>query len=54
MSVGQRKNLGPHEESNPRPSDSNVEIANPSHMQDMCYMNFTIDHVHLRVSVAQW
>ena len=45
MSVGQRKNLGPHEESNPRPSDSNVEIANPSHMQDMCYMNFTTDQL---------
>ena len=31
-----------------------INIADPSSMQDVCYMNFVIDHAHRGVSVAQW
>ena len=31
-----------------------IDIADPSSMQDVCYMNFVIDLAHCRVSVAQW
>ena len=31
-----------------------IDIADPSSMQDACYMNFVIDLAHCRVSVAQW
>ena len=31
-----------------------IDIADPSHMQDACYMNFLIDLIHCGVSVAQW
>ena len=29
-------------------------ISDPSRMQDVCHMNFVIDLIHHRVSVAQW
>ena len=31
-----------------------IDIADPSSMQDVCHMNFTIDLTHCGVSVAQW
>ena len=31
-----------------------IDIANPSSMQAACHMNFVIDPVYRRVSVAQW
>ena len=31
-----------------------IDIANPSSMQDVCYMNFVIDLAHRGVSLAQW
>ena len=31
-----------------------IDIADPSSMQDACYMNFVIDLIHCGVSVAQW
>ena len=31
-----------------------TNIADPSSMQDACHMNFVIDLVHHRVSVAHW
>ena len=31
-----------------------VDIADPSSMQDACYMNFVIDLTHRGLSVAQW
>ena len=38
--------------------DRNITFANdfadPSSMQEACHMNFVIDLVHRRVSVAQW
>ena len=37
-SVGQRKNLSPHEESNLRPSGGAIDIANPDSMQDACHL----------------
>ena len=60
-SVGQKKILSPHEESNLRPSDLcsdalhyAINIADPSSMQDACHQNFVIDPAHQRVFVAQW
>ena len=37
-SVGQRKNLSPHEESNLRPSDGAIDIADRNSMQDACHL----------------
>ena len=37
-SVGQRKNLSAHEESNLRPSDGAIDIADPNSMQDACHL----------------
>ena len=37
-SVEQRKNLSPHEESNLRPSDGAINIADPNSMQDACHL----------------
>ena len=31
-----------------------IDLADPSSMQNACYMNFIIDLAHCRVSVAQW
>ena len=31
-----------------------IDIADPSSMQDTCYMNFLIDIAHCGVSMAQW
>ena len=31
-----------------------IDIADPSSMQDVCYMDFVIDLIHCGVSVAQW
>ena len=60
-SMGQKKILSPHEESNLRPSDLcsdalhyAINIADPSSMQDACHQNFVIDPAHQRVFVAQW
>ena len=60
MSMGQRKILGPLEESNKTYHlyyfylrNYAIDIADPSSMQDGCHMNFVIDLTHHRVSVAQ-
>ena len=36
------------------PKHDAIDIADPSSMQDACYVNFVTDLAHRRVSVAQW